>query len=75
MAAWSMARSASPPGSQCSPGIGRPTIEGASVSAEVVGVEQGPKLVVQKIRRRKNSRSKNGHRQLYTTVKIEKINA
>jgi large subunit ribosomal protein L21 len=54
--------------------VGRPVVEGANVTAEVVGTEQGPKLVVQKLRRRKNSRRKTGHRQLYTTVKIEKIN-
>ena len=36
--------------------LGAPTIEGASVTADVVGTVQGPKLVVQKFRRRKNSR-------------------
>ena len=55
--------------------LGRPTLEGAKVTAEVVGVSQGPKLVVQKLRRRKNSRRKTGHRQLYTRVKIDKITA
>ena len=54
--------------------IGQPTLESSSVTAEVLGTEQGPKLVVQKLRRRKNTRTKTGHRQLYTTVKIEKIN-
>ena len=54
--------------------VGQPTIESASVSADVLGVEQGPKLVVQKIRRRKNFRRKTGHRQLHTRVKISKIN-
>lgn len=53
--------------------LGTPNIDGASVEAEVVGVTQGPKLVVQKLRRRKNSRRKTGHRQLYTKVKINKI--
>ena len=53
--------------------IGKPTLNGASVTAEVVGVAQGKKLVVQKLRRRKNSRRKTGHRQLYTRVKISKI--
>ena len=54
--------------------IGKPTVEGASVTAEVIGVKQGDKLVVQKLRRRKNSRRKTGHRQMYTEVKIQKIN-
>jgi large subunit ribosomal protein L21 len=55
--------------------VGQPTLEGASVTAEVLSVSQGPKLVVQKARRRKNSRRKTGHRQLYTRVKVSKINA
>jgi large subunit ribosomal protein L21 len=37
-------------------------------------VKQGPKLTVQKFRRRKTTRTKTGHRQIYTNVKIEKIN-
>ena len=49
--------------------------DGASVAAEVVGVQQGPKLVVQKFRRRKNSRRRTGHRQMYTKVLICKITA
>ena len=53
--------------------LGQPILEGASVSAEVLGASQGPKLVVQKIRRRKNYRRKTGHRQLHTRVKIGKI--
>ena len=54
---------------------GTPAIAGASVVAHVVGEAQGPKLVVQKFRRRKNSRRKTGHRQKLTLVKISKINA
>jgi large subunit ribosomal protein L21 len=53
--------------------IGAPTLAGASVVAEVLGVAQGPKLVVQKLRRRKNSRRKTGHRQLHTKVRVSKI--
>jgi large subunit ribosomal protein L21 len=53
--------------------LGSPVVAGASVSAQVLGVEQGEKLVVQKFRRRKNSRRKTGHRQMYTRVRIEKI--
>ena len=48
--------------------------EGANVTAEVLSVVQGPKLVIQKARRRKTYRRKTGHRQLYTRVKINKIN-
>ena len=53
--------------------LGQPLLSGAVVSGEVVGLQQGPKLVIQWFRRRKNSRRKNGHRQLYTRVKINKI--
>lgn len=52
---------------------GKPHLAGASVTAEVIGLVQGPKLVIQWFRRRKNSRRRNGHRQLYTKVKINKI--
>jgi len=55
--------------------LGAPTLEGASVLAEVVGAEKGKKLVVQKLRKRKNSRRKTGHRSVYTKVKIAKISA
>jgi len=58
-----------------SPKIGQPHLAGASVTAEVVGAVQGPKLVVQKLRRRKNSRRRTGHRQLHTRVRINKIEA
>jgi len=53
--------------------LGKPAVEGASVTAEVLGIAQGKKLVVQKFRRRKNSRRKTGHRQLYTRVRIGEI--
>ncbi len=53
--------------------IGRPALAGATVAAKVVSLVQGPKLVVQKFRRRKNYRRRTGHRQLHTRVLIEKI--
>ena len=53
--------------------VGQPTLDGAKVTAEVVGPERGPKITVQKLRRRKTYRRKTGHRQLYTRVKIQKI--
>lgn len=55
--------------------VGRPTVAGAKVSAEVVGETRGEKLVVFRFRRRKNVRRKRGHRQDYTRVKITKISA
>lgn len=56
-----------------SPTLGQPLVSGASVTAEVLGIHQGPKLVVQKFRRRKNERRRTGHRQMHTRVKIGKI--
>ena len=55
--------------------LGKPTLEGVSVTAEVVGLKQGDKVYIQKFRRRKNMRRRTGHRQMYTMVKITKINA
>lgn len=53
--------------------FGTPLLDGATVTAQVVGSQFGKKLTIQKFRRRKNSRTKTGHRQLYTRVKINKI--
>jgi large subunit ribosomal protein L21 len=62
-------------GGAASPKLGKPLVSGASVTAEVVGVKQGDKLYIQKMRRRKNFRRRTGHRQMYTQVKISQINA
>ncbi|MCE5303858.1 MAG: 50S ribosomal protein L21 [Planctomycetaceae bacterium] len=53
--------------------VGQPVLQGATVTAEVLSVAQGPKITIQKARRRKGYRRKTGHRQLYTRVKINKI--
>jgi large subunit ribosomal protein L21 len=54
--------------------IGRPALEAAVVTAKVLApVVQGPKLVIQKFRKRKNMRRRTGHRQMYTRVVIERI--
>jgi large subunit ribosomal protein L21 len=53
--------------------LGQPTLAGAKVIARVLGVEQGDKLTVQKMRRRKTFRRRTGHRQMYTRVRISKI--
>ena len=53
--------------------IGKPTVENAKVISEVQCHEKGKKLIVMKFRRRKNSRTKNGHRQNYTRIKIKEI--
>lgn len=53
--------------------LGSPTVDGASVTASVVGKVRDKKIYVQKFRRRKNSKRRTGHRQSHTRVKIEKI--
>ena len=53
--------------------IGKPLVEGAKVTGTVKGEEKGKKLVVMRFRRRKDSRTKTGHRQHYTAVTIDAI--
>ncbi len=53
--------------------VGRPTLDQAAVTGEMIGVGQGPKIHVQKFRRRKKYRRRTGHRQLYVKVRIHKI--
>ncbi|MBE5950248.1 MAG: 50S ribosomal protein L21 [Lachnospiraceae bacterium] len=55
--------------------VGNPTVSGASVSATVIGDVKGKKVIVYKYKRKTGYHNKNGHRQSYTKVKIEKINA
>ena len=55
------------------PRFGKPLIEGARVSGEIVEQGRGEKLVIFKFRRRKRYKNKNGHRQSYTAVKITAI--
>jgi large subunit ribosomal protein L21 len=53
--------------------VGTPTVPGATVRATVTGQGRGPKLVVFKYRSGNRYRRKGGHRQGYTTLKIEDI--
>ena len=53
--------------------IGSPLIKGAKVEAELIKNGKNRTILVFKKRRRKNSRRKNGHRQLFSLVKIKKI--
>lgn len=55
--------------------LGQPILTGAKVTAQVLGIEQGEKLSIQKFRRRKNHRRRTGHRQLFTRVRINRISA
>ena len=53
--------------------VGRPTLEGAAVRAEVLGHGRADKIIVFKFKRRKNYRRKTGHRQNYTEVRVNQI--
>ncbi|MBQ5933717.1 MAG: 50S ribosomal protein L21, partial [Lachnospiraceae bacterium] len=55
--------------------LGNPTVSGAKVSATVVEEGKNRKVIVYRYKRKSGYHKKNGHRQLYTKVKIEKINA
>ena len=55
--------------------IGQPLVEGARVLATIVEQGRSRKIIVFKKKRRKNYRRKRGHRQFYTDLRIEKIEA
>lgn len=55
--------------------VGAPFVSGASVSATVLKNGKGKKVLIFKYKPKKGYRRKQGHRQPYTKVKIEKINA
>jgi large subunit ribosomal protein L21 len=53
--------------------VGAPVIAGAKVSGKILGHVKGDKVVVFKKKRRKGYRKRNGHRQGFTKLLIEKI--
>ena len=53
--------------------VGAPFVDGAKVTAEVVRTVKGPKLIIGKIRRRKNYRRRTGFRARYSEVLIKDI--
>ena len=53
--------------------VGAPFIKGAKVEAQLVKNKKNRTVLVFKKRRRQNSRRKNGHRQQYSMIKINKI--
>jgi len=55
--------------------VGAPVVEGASVSATVMSHGRGKKIEIIKFRRRKHYRRQMGHRQNFTELKIDAINA
>ena len=55
--------------------VGTPLVEGASVTATVTRHGKAAKLIVYKYKRRKNHHKKQGHRQSFTEVTVEAIEA
>jgi large subunit ribosomal protein L21 len=55
--------------------VGAPYVKGATVTAKVEKQGRGKKIVIFKYRPKKHSASKKGHRQSYTKLTVEAINA
>ena len=53
--------------------VGAPTVQGAKVEANLIKNSKNRTVLIFKKRRRQNSRRKNGHRQQYSMIKIDKI--
>jgi large subunit ribosomal protein L21 len=60
-------------GGEGQPKVGAPLVSGATVTADVVGAEKGPKIDIVKYKRRKGYHKKIGHRQTSLRVKITGI--
>jgi large subunit ribosomal protein L21 len=55
--------------------VGKPVVEGAKVVAKVLAQGKAKKIIVFKFKRKLDYRKKQGHRQSYTKIQIEKIEA
>jgi len=55
------------------PVLGVPTVQGASVAAELLQHKRGPKVIAFKKRRRKNSRRKRGYRDELSVIRVTEI--
>lgn len=53
--------------------VGKPSVAGVKVNAEIVAQGRAKKIIVFKMKRRKNYRRKNGHRQPFTELHITGI--
>ena len=53
--------------------LGQPFVKGASVELKVMAHRRGPKIMVYKMRPKKKTRRKNGHRQELTRVMVQSI--
>jgi large subunit ribosomal protein L21 len=55
--------------------IGTPLVEGAKVVGTITAQGRGPKITIFKMKRRKGYRRKSGHRQSYTEIRVDQIEA
>ena len=56
--------------------VGAPTVEGAKVVCEIVNpLVKGDKVIVFKMKRRKDYRVRNGHRAQFTEIEVKSVNA
>jgi large subunit ribosomal protein L21 len=53
--------------------IGTPLVQGAKVVGTITDQARGPKLIIFKMKRRKGYRRKTGHRQLYTEIRVDRV--
>jgi large subunit ribosomal protein L21 len=53
--------------------VGKPVVEGAKVVGTITDQGRGPKLVIFKMKRRKGYRRKQGHRQDYTEILVDRV--
>jgi large subunit ribosomal protein L21 len=53
--------------------IGTPLVQGAKVIGTITDQALGPKLIIFKMKRRKGYRRKAGHRQLYTEIRVDRV--
>lgn len=55
--------------------VGTPVVAGAKVTGKIVAHGRGRKVIVYKLKRRKNYRRKQGHRQAFTEVEVTGVTA
>jgi large subunit ribosomal protein L21 len=55
------------------PRVGQPLVAGAKAVGTITAQARGPKIRIFKMKRRKNYRRRNGHRQDYTEIRVETI--
>ena len=60
-------------GGEGEPRVGQPLVAGAKVVGTITAQGRGPKITIFKMKRRKNYRRKQGHRQDYTEIRVDTI--